>query len=76
MKKQISIKQLKHLEAIRNSQSIKVKDTLQKAFRELIQSNQIPTRYKLHIKTKVAYITINKYFFELNNNYDEVVTNG
>ncbi len=75
MKKEISIKQFNHLEAIRNSQSLKIKDKLLKAYKELIQSKQIPTRYKLHKKTKVAYVTLNKYFFELNNNY-EVVTNG
>jgi len=73
MKKEISIKQFNHLQAIRDTQSLKIKDTLKRAYNELIQAKTIPTRYKLHKKTKVAYITINKYFFELNNNYDEVI---
>jgi len=72
----MNTKQLTHLQAIRDTQSLKIKDTLKKAYQELLQAKEIPTRYKLHKKTKVAYITINKYFFELNNNYDEVAQNG
>ena len=64
--KAISTKQKNHLENIRVLKSETKKELLQKAFRELIQSKETPTRYKLHKLTNIAYSTINKY-------YDEVV---
>ena len=72
----MNTKQLTHLQAIRTQRTSIIKDKLLRAYKELLQAKEIPTRYKLHKKTKVSYITINKYFFELNNNYDEVAQNG
>jgi len=65
--KQISTKQLKHLEGIRNNKSAHIKETLTKAYKELLEAKGNPTRYKLHKQTKIAYITINKYFDEVIN---------
>lgn len=66
MKKETSIKQKQHLSKIREIRTTQTKELLQKAFRELIQQKETPTRYKLHKLTNIAYSTINKY-------YDEVV---
>jgi Fic family protein len=64
--KAISQKQKNHLENIRVLKSETKKETLKKAYNELIQQKETLTRYKLHKQTKIAYSTINKY-------YDEVV---
>jgi uncharacterized FlaG/YvyC family protein len=71
--KSISTKQQTHLFSIRDKKTAQTKETLKKAYNELIQQKKTPTRYNLHQKTNIAYITINKYFFELNNNFNEVV---
>lgn len=60
--KQISIKQQNHLLNIRTNKTTQIKDTLKKAFGELLQAKKTPTRYKLHKQTKIAYSTINKYY--------------
>jgi hypothetical protein len=57
--KQILIKQENHLLNIRDN---KTTDIPIKAFGELLQAKETPTRYKLHKQTKIAYSTINKYY--------------
>ena len=43
----------------------RVMDVLIKAIQELEIQNISPTKYQIHKKTKIAYITINKYFDEI-----------
>lgn len=47
--------------------SQKVKQSIHQAIKELLQSNISPTRYQIHKKTNIAYVTINKYFDEVIN---------
>lgn len=65
--KQISQKQQTHLSKLREIRTTQTKELLQKAFRELIQAKETPTKYKLHKQTNIAYSTINKYYDELVN---------
>jgi len=47
----------------------RIKKRIRVALQELIQSNTKPTKYQVHKSTKIAYITLNKYF---DNILDEV----
>lgn len=40
----------------------RVKDTIKSTLRELIQAKTTPSKYKVHKSTKIAYITLNKYY--------------
>ena len=48
-----------------NGKAAEVPDAIKKAIQELEIQNISPTKYQIHKKTKIAYITINKYFDEI-----------
>jgi len=43
----------------------RVKESMKKEIRELINSNITPNKYKVHKSTKIAYITLKKYYDEI-----------
>ena len=62
------IKEIKPLENInplliaRTIKTKRVKDNIKSTLRELLQSNITPSKYKVHKTTKIAYVTLNKYY--------------
>ena len=51
----------------RTIKSNRIKEAIKSTLRELIQSNTNPTKYKVHKSTKIAYVTINKYYDDILN---------
>jgi len=43
----------------------KIKESIKSTLRELIQSNIKPTKYKVHKRTNIAYITLAKYYDDI-----------
>lgn len=63
--KEIKPLDVNSLERARKIRTQRVKNLIKKAIEELEIQNISPTKYQLHKKTKIAYITINKYFDEI-----------
>ena len=40
----------------------RIKKRIRVTLQELIESNVKPTKYQVHLRTKIAYITLSKYF--------------
>lgn len=63
--KEIKPLDMSSLEKARKIKTQRVKDLLKKAIEELILEKLPLTKYQIHKKTKIAYVTINKYFDEI-----------
>ncbi len=53
------------LATARTIKTDRIKESIKATLRELIQSNIKPTKYKVHKRTNIAYITLNKYFNDI-----------
>jgi len=49
----------------REVKTLQVKEKIETSIRELIQAKEIPSKYKVHKSTNIAYVTLNKYFDEI-----------
>lgn len=63
--KEIKPLDVNSLEKARKIKTQKVKDNLKVGIKEILKEGKMPTKYQIHKKTNIAYITINKYFKEL-----------
>jgi len=45
----------------------RIKEAIKTTLKALISKDITPTRYKVHLDTKIAYSTLNKYFDEVLN---------
>lgn len=53
------------LQQAREIKTQRVKKTIQKTIKSLYNQDMKPTKYQVHKKTKIAYVTINKYYDEI-----------
>jgi len=53
------------LATARATKTSKIKDSIKKAIQDTIQLNIKPTKYQVHKRTKIAYVTINKYYDDI-----------
>lgn len=51
----------------------KVKQSIKENIKELLNQDISPTKYQIHKRTKIAYVTINKYYDDI---LEEVTNNG
>lgn len=64
--KEIKPLDMNSLEKARKVKTQKVKDILKVTIKEILKDKQQNlTKYQVHKRTKVAYVTINKYFDEI-----------
>jgi len=61
----MSIKQINHLKALRELKTQRVKQTIKETIKSLYSQDISPTRYQIHKRTGIAYITINKYYDDI-----------
>lgn len=59
------LNQVDTLIAARTLKTKRIKECIKSTLRELIEANIKPTKYKIHKSTKVAYVTINKYYDDI-----------
>lgn len=69
------LEELKPLEAIvtdtntlqeaRNTKTKRIKQSLKETIKELLNANMKPTKYQIHKRTKIAYVTLNKYYDDI-----------
>ncbi|MCT7492002.1 hypothetical protein [Aliarcobacter cryaerophilus] len=60
------------LQKAREHKTQRVKETIKETIKELLNQDISPTKYQIHKRTKIAYVTINKYYDDIL----EEVTNG
>ena len=53
------------LATARATKTSKIKNSIKTALQYTIQSNIKPTKYQVHKRTKIAYVTINKYYEDI-----------
>lgn len=58
-------KQLKHLKAIRELRTQKVRQSINEAIKSLYDENITPTKYQVNKKTGIAYITLKKHYTDI-----------
>ena len=58
------------LATARTIKTNRIKESIKATLRELVQSNTNPSKYKVHKRTNIAYVTLNKYYDEI---LDEVL---
>lgn len=61
------------IDKARTVKTDRIKINIKSTLRELVGSNINPTKYKVHKITKIAYITLNKYYDDI---LDEVLNEG
>jgi hypothetical protein len=55
-------------DTLSNARDIKtkrVKQSIKTTLKELIKANINPTKYQMHKRTKIAYVTLNKYYDDI-----------
>jgi len=55
------------LATARTVKTERIKESIRATLRELMQSNINPSKYKVHKHTKIAYVTLGKYYDEILN---------
>ena len=53
------------LTTARTIKTDRIKESIKTTLTELIQSNTTTSKYKVHKSTKIAYITLNKYYDDI-----------
>ncbi len=51
----------------------RIKESIKSTLRELIESNKKLSKYQVHKSTKIAYITLNKYYKEDKTQYEKIL---
>lgn len=62
-------KQLKHLQVIRELRTQKIRQSIHEAIKSLCAETIKPTRYQIHKRTGISYITLKKYLDEVINEF-------
>jgi hypothetical protein len=55
------------LQEARNIKTLRVKQSIKETIKSLYSQDITPTKYQIHKRTKIAYVTINKYYDEILN---------
>ncbi len=63
--KTIEIIQTDTLQQARDIKTNKVKQSIAKTIKELLQANITPTKYQIHKRTNIAYVTLTKYYDDI-----------
>lgn len=53
------------LQEARATKTKRVKQSIKETIKSLNQANITPTKYQIHKRTNIAYVTINKYYDEI-----------
>ena len=53
------------LQQAREIKTQRVKQSIKETIKSLLNTNMKPTKYQVHKKTGIAYVTINKYYDEI-----------
>ncbi len=53
------------LQQARTVKTQRVKQSIKETIKSLLNANMKPTKYQVHKKTGIAYVTINKYYDEI-----------
>ena len=53
------------LQQARELKTQKVKQLISRTIKELLNQDISPTKYQIHKRTKIAYVTINKYYDDI-----------
>lgn len=53
------------LQQAREVKTQKVKQSIKENIKELLNQDISPTKYQIHKRTKIAYVTINKYYDDI-----------
>lgn len=53
------------LQTARDVKTARVKQSIQETIKNLCDEDMKPTKYQIHKKTNIAYVTINKYYDEI-----------
>ena len=53
------------LQKARELKSQRVKQTIKETIKELLNNSTEPNKYKVHKRTKIAFITLNKYYDDI-----------
>ena len=61
------------LQQARELKTQNVKQSIKETIKELLNQDISPTKYQIHKRTKIAYVTINKYYDDI---LEEVTNNG
>ena len=60
-----SVNQIDTLTTARTIRTDRIKENIETALKELIQSNTKPSKYKVHKSTNIAYTTLAKYYDDI-----------
>ena len=63
--KEIKPMQNNTLERARTIKTDKVKQSIKETLKELLNSSIAPTKYQIHKRSNIAYVTLNKYFDDI-----------
>lgn len=53
------------LSTARNIKTQRIKERIKTTLKELLEANISPSKYQVHKRTKIAYVTLNKYYDEI-----------
>lgn len=67
------LSQKESLAKAREIKTARIKETIKETLQLLRSENINPTRYQVHKRTKIAYVTLNKYFDEISEEADASV---
>jgi hypothetical protein len=65
--KPLEIKADNTLTKAREIKTQRIKQSIQETIKSLISQNISPTKYQIHKRTNIAYVTINKYYDDILN---------